>query len=164
MKHDHKLAKILLGLTSIFFICFQFAYAQEASRFIRFVPSASDWHGELQTSIVSFSNSLGTKLDLVSAVHLGDIEYYEQLNEEFRNKDIVLYELVAETGQRPIFNSKQAGSSPVSFIQKLIGSFLKLSFQLEQIDYSTEHLPSQRKKVSKIQIGMLPKRNCLLLS
>ena len=155
MKHDHKPANILLGLVSLFFVCLQptqFVHAQEASRFIRFVPGVSDWNGELQTSIVSFSNSLGTKLDLVSAVHLGDIEYYEQLNEEFRNKDIVLYELVAETGQRPTFNSKQTGSSPVSFIQKAMGSFLKLSFQLEQIDYSPRNFthadlnPSQLKK------------------
>ena len=155
MKYDHKPASILLGLVSLFFVCLQSiqsANAQEASRFIRFVPGVSDWNGELQTSIVSFSNSLGTKLDLVTAVHLGDIEYYEQLNEEFRNKDIVLYELVAETGERPIFNSKQTGSSPVSFIQRAMGSFLKLSFQLEQIDYSPRNFihadlnPSQLKK------------------
>ena len=119
MKYDHKPANIFLGLVSLFFVCIQstqFAHAQEASRFIRFVPGVSDWNGELQTSIISFSDSLGTKLDLVSAVHLGDKEYYEQLNEEFRNKDIVLYELIAETGQGSNSNSMQTGFSPISFL------------------------------------------------
>ena len=160
MKHEHKPANILLGLMSLFLLYLQstqFAHAQESSLFIRFVPGASDWNGELQTSIVSFSNSLGTKLDLVSAVHLGDKEYYEQLNEEFRNKDIVLYELVAETGQRPLLNSKQTGSSPISFIQKALGNFLKLSFQLEQIDYSPRNFthadlnPSQLEKAMEVK-------------
>ena len=154
MKHDHKITKISLGLMSIFFICFQFAYAQEASRFIRFVPGASDWHGELQTSIVSFSNSVETKLDLVSAVHLGDKGYYEQLNEEFRNKDIVLYELVAETGQRPLLNLKKTGSSPMSFLQKAMGNFLRLSFQLEQIDYSPRNFTHADLTPSQLKMAM----------
>ena len=160
MKYDHKPANIFLGLVSLFFVCIQstqFAHAQEASRFIRFVPGVSDWNGELQTSIISFSDSLGTKLDLVSAVHLGDKEYYEQLNEEFRNKDIVLYELIAETGQGSNSNSMQTGFSPISFIQKAMGSFLELSFQLEQIDYSPRNFihadlnPSQLKKAMAVK-------------
>ena len=157
MKHDYKSSKILLGFVSLFYVCLQsvqFALAQEASRFIRFVPGASDWNGELQTSIVSFSNSLGTKLDLVSAVHLGDKEYYEQLNEEFGNKDIVLYELVAETGQRNLLNSKQTSSSPISFLQKTMGNFLKLSFQLEQIDYSPRNFIHADLNPSQLKMAM----------
>ena len=102
MKRDEHLTNISLRLLSLSLLCFQFtqfSQAQESSRFIRFIPGLLDWEGELQTSIVSFSNSLGTKLDLVSAVHLGDKEYYEKLNAEFRSKDIVLYELVAEVEQ-----------------------------------------------------------------
>ena len=131
MKRDNQRTNISLKFWSLSLLCFQiiqFAYAHEPSSFVRFIPGASDWEGELQTSIVSFSNSLGTKLDLVSAVHLGDKDYYEKLNAEFRSKDTVLYELVAEVGQKPLIDSKQSNSSPVSFLQKAMGNFLSLSF------------------------------------
>ena len=102
MKRDNPLRNISLRFLSLSLFCLQliqFAQAQEGTRYIRFVPGISGWEGELQTSIVSFSNSLGTKLDLVSAVHLGDREYYEKLNSEFLSKDVVLYELIAELGE-----------------------------------------------------------------
>jgi len=165
MERENPMTNISLRLLSLLLLCLgfiQFAQAQEASRFIRFIPGISGWEGELQTSIVSFSNSLGTKLDLVSAVHLGDKEYYEKLNAEFLRKDVVLYELVADLGEKPSINSKQSNSSPVSFLQKAIGNFLRLSFQLEQIDYSPENFTHADLNPSQLRLAMEAKDQNLL--
>lgn len=165
MKRDNPLRNISLRFLSLSLFCLQliqFAQAQEGTRYIRFLPGISGWEGELQTSIVSFSNSLGTKLDLVSAVHLGDKEYYEKLNAEFLSKDVVLYELVAELGKKPSINSEKANSSPVSFLQKAMGSFLRLSFQLEQIDYSPENFTHADLNPSQLRLAMEAKDQNLL--
>jgi len=165
MKRDEHLTNISLRLLSLSLLCFQFtqfSQAQESSRFIRFIPGLLDWEGELQTSIVSFSNSLGTKLDLVSAVHLGGKGYYKKLNVEFRSKDIVLYELVAEVEQKPSINSIQSNSSPVSFLQKAMGNFLRLSFQLEEIDYSPENFTHADLSPRQLRLAMEAKDQNLL--
>jgi len=165
MKRDNQRTNISLKFWSLSLLCFQiiqFAYAHEPSSFVRFIPGASDWEGELQTSIVSFSNSLGTKLDLVSAVHLGDKDYYEKLNAEFRSKDTVLYELVAEVGQKPLIDSKQSNSSPVSILQKAMGNFLSLSFQLEEIDYTPENFTHADLNPSQLRLAMEAKDQNLL--
>ena len=165
MKRDNQRTNISRMFWSLSLLCFQiiqFAYAHESSSFVRFINGASDWEGELQTSIVSFSNSLGTKLDLVSAVHLGDKDYYEKLNAEFRSKDSVLYELVAEVGQKPLIDSKQSNSSPVSFLQKAMGNFLSLSFQLEEIDYTPENFTHADLNPSQLRLAMEAKDQNLL--
>ena len=107
---------------------------------------------------------MGTKLDLVSAVHLGDKEYYEKLNAEFRSKDVVLYELVAELGEKPSINSKKSNSSPVSFLQKTMGNSLRLSFQLEQIDYSPENFTHADLNPSQLRLAMKAKDQNLVSS
>jgi len=107
--------------------------------FVRFVPGECDWQGELQTAIVSYENDEGIIVDLVSAIHLGEEEYYETLNEYFRDRDAVLYELVAYEDDRPTPENVTQNISPVSFVQRALGNLLDVSFQLEQIDYSPDN-------------------------
>ena len=101
-----------------------FAQAQGNNHFIRFTSDGLDRRGELQTAIVTYTNISGTRIDLVSAVHLGDREYYDWLNKYFEGKDIVLYELVANADDRPLLNSERTIVSPISFLQKALGNFL----------------------------------------
>ena len=69
--------------------------AQENS-FLRFVPAAEQWRGELQTSISRYQNADGQLVELVAAVHIGDLDYYETLNRHFDTLDLVLFELVTD--------------------------------------------------------------------
>jgi hypothetical protein len=70
---------------------------------------------------------------------MADERYYDRLNDYFQSQDAVLYELVAEFDQRPVFDETAAvprAGSPVAMMQRAMARFLKVSFQLEQIDYS----------------------------
>lgn len=106
------------------------------SGFVRFVPGTETWQGELQTAVVSFENAAGAQLDLVAAVHIGDSAYYEGLNSYFISRDAVLYELIADPGDRPTPGSLTTGGSGLGFVQQSLASFLNVDFQLQQIDYS----------------------------
>ena len=111
------------------------SHAQDAP-FVRFNDGPGEWQGQLQTAIHSYRDSNGRELNLVSAIHIADAEYYSLLNEFFKTQDLVLYELVAEPDQRPGPESNVAGSSPLSLIQNLVARALDVEFQLQQIDYT----------------------------
>ena len=111
-------------------------HAQEEPEYVRFVQGNMEWEGELQTAIVSFENDAGIQLNLVAAVHLGDEEYYAELNDYFRTQDAVLYELVAEPNQVPVRGSRESSTSLNGLIQKAMAGFLNIGFQLDEIDYT----------------------------
>lgn len=111
-------------------------HAQEETEYVRFVPGNLEWEGELQTAIVSFENDAGIQLNLVAAVHLGEEEYYAELNDYFRTQDVVLYELVAEPSQVPVRGGRESSTSLIGFIQQAMAGFLNIGFQLEEIDYT----------------------------
>ena len=77
----------------------------------------------------------GYTVDLVSAIHIGDRDYYQALNERFRDYDALLYELVvpaeAAHGGSPV-----PGADFISRVQIGMKNMLGLSFQLEEIDYA----------------------------
>ena len=110
--------------------------SDSSSNFLKFVAGKGEWEGKLQTAIVTYQNESGITIDLVSAVHLGELEYYAELNNYFRQQDAVLYELVAYEGDRPTPEAVVERTSAISFVQRSLGNFLDVSFQLEQIDYS----------------------------
>ena len=75
----------------LFCVAMQPLNAQEESEYVRFVPGNMEWEGELQTAIVSFENDAGVQLNLVAAVHLGEEEYYAELNDYFRTRRLSFY-------------------------------------------------------------------------
>jgi hypothetical protein len=93
----------------------------------------------METSIVRYSSKEkgadSATVDLVSAFHIGDKAYYEELNKAFEKYDVVLYELVAPAGTRVPKGGAKADST-LSKIQKFLKNNLELEFQLEQIDYT----------------------------
>jgi hypothetical protein len=111
-------------------------HAQEEPEYVRFVQGDTEWEGELQTAIVSFENNAGVQLNLVAAVHLGEEEYYAELNDYFKTQDVVLYELVAEPDQVPVRGSRESSTSLIGFIQQTMAAFLNIGFQLDEIDYT----------------------------
>ncbi|MHB8972768.1 MAG: TraB/GumN family protein [Pirellulaceae bacterium] len=79
-------------------------------------------------------------VDLIGAVHVGEPQYYDQLNELFKTYDVVLYELVAPEGTRVVAGPRRGSGNPVSFLQNIMKDVLKLEFQLDGIDYSRPNL------------------------
>eukprot|EP00897_Mesotaenium_endlicherianum_P008826 jgi/Mesen1/7972/ME000422S07123 len=128
--------------------------------FTRF-HSRGDGSTELQTAVVTYWKRgpwwdilrPEVQVDLVACVHIGDKEYFENLQEELDTYDRVLYEMVADKGDladskdgklqrwRPPKlqkTSKRAGSI-VGSIQRLMSQILQLDFQLECMDYSADN-------------------------
>lgn len=107
-----------------------------AAEFARIDENPGGRPRALQVAIVSYAPAdAAYSIDLISAVHIGDKAYYEELNERFRGYDALLYELVVpdETGadgelafDRGIMSQLQIG----------LKDALGLAFQLEEIDYA----------------------------
>lgn len=121
------------------------------SGFIRYSPGLDPWQGELQTAIVSYRNRQGVLLDLVAAVHIADTEYYLNLNEYFTTRDRVLYELVAEVDEVPVAGAGNGARSALGVIQQALAKFLRVSFQLEKIDYTAANFRHADLTPSRLQ-------------
>lgn len=109
-------------------------------RFLRITRDAQKKPIALETSIVRYvpkdrSKSSPT-VDLISAVHIGERGYYDQLNREFKNYDAVLYEIIAPTGTKIPKGGGKGSGSMLSMIQKKMKDVLELEFQLELVDYT----------------------------
>ncbi len=109
----------------------------------QFIRVSRDEHNvpqALETSIVTFRGRDGRlQVDLIGAIHVADLGYYEKLNARFRQYDAVLYELVAPEGTR-VPRGGQKSQHPVGRMQEAIKSLLDLSFQLNHIDYTAPNL------------------------
>lgn len=115
--------------------CASVAAAEEFTRI------ASDEHGNvsaLQLAIVTYGPASANEnlaVDLISAIHIGDRSYYEDLNDRFSTYDVVLYELLIRDETEVTPNDSQRMnmlSTSQIFLQRLLG----LSFQLDEINYN----------------------------
>ena len=110
--------------------------------FIRVSRDANKKPLAMETSIVRYEKTTkqGQRIvvDLIGVVHIGEQDYYEKLNDEFKNYDALLYELVAPKGTRIPRGGRPAGggiTNPVAALQQGMQRMLGLEFQLEHIDY-----------------------------
>lgn len=112
---------------------------REATQFIRLRKDKDGKPIALETAIVRYvpqSGEGGVSLDLIGAVHVGDLKYYKLLNKRFETYDSMLYELVAEKGTRIPKGGKPGGDMlPV----ELMKNFLLLESQLVHIDYTKKN-------------------------
>lgn len=93
----------------------------------------------LQVAVVTYASEDGrAEVDLIGAVHIGDQDYYETLNDRFAGYDVVLYELVAPQDALPQPDSEQ--QSVISSTQRGLQSMLGLEFQLDHIDYAAPNM------------------------
>ena len=112
----------------------------------------------LETSIIRFGDSKrypDRTVDLIGAIHLGERTYYEELNQRFRNYDVLLFEAVmpkeaVRRGFRPgggqgsgrRLNDEQEwteakiGLQAIGILQLGMKDALGLEFQLAAIDYT----------------------------
>ena len=75
-------------------------------------------------------------VDLIGAVHVGDLAYYAQLNRWFKQYQALLYELVAPKGTRVERGRGTSNMHPVGAMQNSIKTMLEIEHQLEQVDYT----------------------------
>lgn len=79
-------------------------------------------------------------VDLIGAVHIGEKEYYQALNDRFEQYDAMLYELVAPEGTViPKGGGGRDITNPVAAMQVGMMSGLDLTFQLEEVDYTKDN-------------------------
>lgn len=117
-------------------------------RFLRIRKDERDRSIALETSIVRYEKITedNTRLvvDLIGAVHVGEADYYAQLNKEFEKYDALLYELVAPKGTvipkgGRAHDESEIPTNPVAALQMGMQSVLELEFQLELIDYTKDN-------------------------
>jgi hypothetical protein len=129
------LALVLLALTA--------ANAQETAEteFVRVAEDEQDRPLALQLAITSYVPRNGDgriQIDLVGAIHIGDKEYYQDLNTRFEDYDALLYELIAPK-DTVIIDRDPENQSVISSAQVTMKHFLALSFQLDEINYGADN-------------------------
>lgn len=105
-----------------------------AGDFLRFVDQGASG-GSLETADVAYRNRDGVTVHLVAAVHIGERDYFEGLNQNFKLRDAVLYEMV-KPKDAPLPGAGVQSGSTVSQIQRMLKDQLNLEFQLDVVDYS----------------------------
>lgn len=114
----------------------------EAERFVRLKKDKDGKVIALQTSTTRYTKKEAASelyIDLIGVVHIGEKDYYDKLNKQFKQYDALLYELVAPEGTRVIKGDKRGGFNPISGLQKGMQSMLGLEFQLDHIEYSANN-------------------------
>lgn len=116
----------------------------ESPEYVRVKESDSGQPEALQTAIVRFRGRPGSRyeghtIDLVGVVHIGQREYYEDLNDRLQKYDRVLYELVAPDGTRITPEDLEQRRSLIASMQTGMKDMLNLEYQLELVDYTVEN-------------------------
>lgn len=112
-----------------------------------YVRLAKDKKGRdraMQTAIVRFEGLPGTPyegriVDLFGVVHIGQDEYYADINQRLSTYDAVLYELVAPDGTRIRPEDLEKSRSALAQLQTGMKRMLNLEYQLEKVDYMAEN-------------------------
>jgi hypothetical protein len=95
----------------------------------------------LETATVRLAPASGEGeliVDLIAAVHMADRAYYRQLNRQFEQYDVVLYELVSTLPAR-VAAGGAPDDNPLAMIQQAATLVLDLDSQLAQIDYTRKN-------------------------
>jgi hypothetical protein len=116
----------------------------------------------LETSVITFGKSSqypDATVDLIGAIHLGEPEYYQQLNELFKKYDVLLFEAVmpeeaVKEGLRPgggagarrkslsdeeEWTDAKIGFTAISVLQLGMKDALGMEFQLAGVDYTAKN-------------------------
>ncbi len=115
----------------------------ESEQFMRIRKNAGGRPVALETSITRYEliNEAGERItvDLIGVVHIGEKDYYKDLNQSFERYEGLLFELVAPEGTvipKGGRGDAGAGLNPVAALQVGMQTVLGLEFQLDHIDYT----------------------------
>lgn len=110
----------------------------QPTRFIRVQYSDDKRPLALQTATARYVAMTGEgdlTVDLIGVVHIGDKPYYDKLNKQFEQYDVLLYELVAMPEDRVPMKDR-GGDNPLAMIQKVMHTVLDLTSQTDHVDYT----------------------------
>ena len=141
----HRAMKIRL-LALLAFACLSArAFCAELPDYIRYADDQQSTR--LEVAIKTFSLPSGQTVDLIGAVHIADLDYYEGLNQRFGKYDSVLFELVGDPSaimqMAPLTREErlaQTADGGVSSVQLSAAKYLNLAFQLGAIDYRGKNM------------------------
>lgn len=114
--------------------------AADTDNFIRLVRDDKKTPRSMDTAIVTYVPAddahPGLSVDLIGAVHVGEREYYDQLNSEFEKYDALLYELVAPDDDNvPKAGRGTSNAHPIGLLQNSMKDMLELDHQLSRVKY-----------------------------
>jgi hypothetical protein len=121
------------------------AISASAGDFIRVDEDGSA--ARLQTAVTRYEKD-GAKVDLIGAIHIADKAYFENLTGRFEKYDALLFEMIggekfADRQEMPaetaVPTAKQKNLAGLHQIYDMVSRFLKLSGQVESIDYTAEN-------------------------
>lgn len=112
---------------------------KEARKYLRLKRDDDGQPEALETTVIRYASVSrpGVTVDLIGAVHVGEREYYAELNKRFQGYDALLYELVAPKGAVP--QAGRGGGSAIGGLQKMMTKALDLQFQLDGVDYTPKN-------------------------
>jgi len=113
---------------------------EAAEGYIRITKTEANKAKALETSIVRFvgapeSTYAGRTVDLFGVIHIGQKEYYQEIDRLLATYDVVLYELVAPDGTRIRPEDLQNRRSVLGSMQTGMKDMLNLEYQLEHVNY-----------------------------
>ncbi len=134
----------------------------EGPEYVRIRKNERNLAAALETSVIAFGDSRqfpDKTVDLVGAIHLGEPQYYEQLNKLFKDYDVLLFEAVmpeaaVQRGLRPgggkashrdgpsdeeEWNEAKIGMQAISVLQLGMKDALGLEFQLAGVNYTASN-------------------------
>lgn len=114
---------------------------REPTRFLELQRGEQGEPIALRTATVRYRPAEGDLVvDLIGVVHIGDADYYRELNRSFRQYDALLYELVAPPGlEVPGRDGPQDEGIFTALLQEVGAAYLGLTSQVGQIDYTPEN-------------------------
>jgi hypothetical protein len=117
--------------------------AEPKAKFLRLTRDENDEPQYMETAIVRYKldgeENKDVSIDLIGAVHIGEKAYYDRLNKEFEQYDVLLYELVAPEGTRIPKGGGRGSGHPVAMLQNGMKDMLELEHQLQHIDYEKDN-------------------------
>jgi hypothetical protein len=113
--------------------------AAAPTAFARIAEDANGGPTALQLAIVRYAaGDERFTVDLISAIHVGDAAYYEDLNVRFRAYDVLLYEMIVsgDEGEPGAAEGGGAGGlGLITLMQNGLKDMLDLTYQLDGIEY-----------------------------
>lgn len=124
----------------------------------------------MQTAVVRYTGQKSTgkgrttpvSVDLIGAVHIGDVAYYRQLNQRFKQYDALLYELVAPEGTVVPLGRGTSNVHPIGAMQNLAKDVLELDHQLEYVDYTKSNFVHADMSPDEFQKAMADRNESFL--
>ena len=150
MRTASRVTAAALGGLMLLTVC---GWAAADDGFIRLQHDDQGELSALQVSIARYADPNGLQVDLISAVHVGDAEYFEDLNRRFVDYDMVLYELVTNDPDADRQTASPAFSM-IGFMQGGMKNALDLAFQLDVIDYDPPNFVHADMTIAEFQQSM----------